>query len=848
MDLGSVRVKIEGDSTKLQADLKTAEAAAANAGGKIAQAFNKSAGSMNNTTATIKQVASGITQTGEAAEKAGQKVQSFVGAIPGFGVAAERFIGMVPGFGDTLTSLFPLFGATAFLAVIDRIAPKILEAAQAFDPMTAATERAKQAAESYDDIIQKLGADIRKLNAEALEFAVGKANALAIGAANKVVEQRLAENDQKLLELELSRTREILKTRQAAVDAPVNPYDEGGGISLAAAVRQLKAAKLDVETASKALNAFQLDTVDKADQATALTRDALLKGVDDRKKAGDESGKNAKRHTQEMAQADQLALAELKSNHQVTIGEEIKFYQQRLAVESANTERHRDITMKLGTLNQERNKLIESIAKRGADVMDAEAKKAQQHVAKFTELALESEALANRIAADMVKAQERAQENQTMRTAAGAEGAAEGRKLQNERAYGLAVVHTLQQQVQHMRDLAQFDAEKGNARIAELQSLQKIAEAAGDETKAAQYSLQLERERAAITNQQYAAESAILELKQKQSVMGQLQGQLQQIGSQIPGQLGGALAGGIMSGNPGKAIGQEIRGALQGIGQQLLGTVFQAAIQQLVVSLGLNTLANTVLQALFPVQQGATAGLIAALGLNTAAVSAQAASGAVGAGVGAAGKVAGIAGTAASAASGGLLGSVISGAISAAGSLVSAFLIIRAIHGTTAEVRALRRSGGIKPGSGGISGADAEKPAQTGYMSSLAKIFGADAIRVNIVAVSPLAFTNGLFSVLGNLFGFANGGRPPTGRPSIVGERGPEMFIPDQAGRIVPNHMLNGGAGLSFPSASSNSGGINIGSITANGVNNPREFVREVARQLPAYLKSTNPKYSPASR
>jgi hypothetical protein len=129
-------------------------------------------------------------------------------------------------------------------------------------------------------------------------------------------------------------------------------------------------------------------------------------------------------------------------------------------------------------------------------------------------------------------------------------------------------------------------------------------------------------------------------------------------------------------------------------------------------------------------------------------------------------------------------------------------------------------------------------------MSSLAKIFGADAVRVNIVAISPLAFTNGVFGLIGNLFGFADGGRPPLGRPSIVGERGPELFIPDQAGRIMPN----GGLGLSFPVASSNGGGITIGSITANGVNNPREFVREVARQLPAYLKSTNPKYSPASR
>lgn len=331
---------------------------------------------------------------------------------------------------------------------------------------------------------------------------------------------------------------------------------------------------------------------------------------------------------------------------------------------------------------------------------------------------------------------------------------------------------------------------------------------------------------------------------QKAAGIAPLLHNLRGIGGQIPGQLGGALAGGIMGGNPGKGIGQEIRGALQGIGQQILGTIFQRAIEQLVVSLGINTLANTVLQALFGVQQASTAGLIAsqtantaALVANTTAVGAQAVTGGVGA-------AAGIAGSVGSAASGGLLGSVISGAISAAGSLVSAFLIIRAIHGTTAEVRALRKSGGIKSGSGGISGADAEKPAQAGYMSSLAKIFGADAVRVNIVAISPLAFTNGVFGLIGNLFGFADGGRPPLGRPSIVGERGPELFIPDQAGRIMPN----GGSGLSFPVASSNGGGITIGSITANGVNNPREFVREVARQLPAYLKSTNPKYSPASR
>ena len=42
------------------------------------------------------------------------------------------------------------------------------------------------------------------------------------------------------------------------------------------------------------------------------------------------------------------------------------------------------------------------------------------------------------------------------------------------------------------------------------------------------------------------------------------------------------------------------------------------------------------------------------------------------------------------------------------------------------------------------------------------------------------------------LLGFANGGRPPVGRPSIVGEKGPELFVPDRAGTVVPNHAMGG--------------------------------------------------------
>ena len=53
--------------------------------------------------------------------------------------------------------------------------------------------------------------------------------------------------------------------------------------------------------------------------------------------------------------------------------------------------------------------------------------------------------------------------------------------------------------------------------------------------------------------------------------------------------------------------------------------------------------------------------------------------------------------------------------------------------------------------------------------------------------------TGGLFKFLG----FARGGRPPVGRPSIVGEQGPELFVPRSSGTIVPNNKLGGGGSTS---------------------------------------------------
>ena len=53
----------------------------------------------------------------------------------------------------------------------------------------------------------------------------------------------------------------------------------------------------------------------------------------------------------------------------------------------------------------------------------------------------------------------------------------------------------------------------------------------------------------------------------------------------------------------------------------------------------------------------------------------------------------------------------------------------------------------------------------------------------------------GFLSGIGDFFGgfFANGGNVSGNQAHVVGERGPELFVPRQDGQIVPNHQMGGG-------------------------------------------------------
>lgn len=52
-----------------------------------------------------------------------------------------------------------------------------------------------------------------------------------------------------------------------------------------------------------------------------------------------------------------------------------------------------------------------------------------------------------------------------------------------------------------------------------------------------------------------------------------------------------------------------------------------------------------------------------------------------------------------------------------------------------------------------------------------------------------------IFSGAGDFFGgfFADGGMPPMGKVSVVGEKGPELFVPKSAGTIIPNSQIKQG-------------------------------------------------------
>jgi len=95
------------------------------------------------------------------------------------------------------------------------------------------------------------------------------------------------------------------------------------------------------------------------------------------------------------------------------------------------------------------------------------------------------------------------------------------------------------------------------------------------------------------------------------------------------------------------------------------------------------------------------------------------------------------------------------------------------------------------------------------------------------------AVTTPLAGYLGDIFsgkklkGNAFGGAVSAGTPYIVGENGPELFVSSQAGRIIPNHDMQGSGG-GGPSVS-----VNFAPVFQTGVTR-----QEVAALIPRMIES----------
>ena len=105
--------------------------------------------------------------------------------------------------------------------------------------------------------------------------------------------------------------------------------------------------------------------------------------------------------------------------------------------------------------------------------------------------------------------------------------------------------------------------------------------------------------------------------------------------------------------------------------------------------------------------------------------------------------------------------------------------------------------------------ADAIKRAFINLYAGAMETFKSIPFPFNIVAVGgALAFGA---SLINKIKGFEKGGRPPVGQPSIVGEKGAELFVPDQAGTIVPNDKLGMSKNVTV--------NFNINTVDARGFN-----------------------------
>lgn len=108
-----------------------------------------------------------------------------------------------------------------------------------------------------------------------------------------------------------------------------------------------------------------------------------------------------------------------------------------------------------------------------------------------------------------------------------------------------------------------------------------------------------------------------------------------------------------------------------------------------------------------------------------------------------------------------------------------------------ADVGMSIKSGVVDAIQGAIDGTKSLQQVASDLLSSIAnKLLD---VAINMALFGAMSGTGTGGGLLGGLFK-ARGGSVSSGQPYIVGERGPELFMPGRSGTIIPNHNLGGSA------------------------------------------------------
>jgi len=111
-----------------------------------------------------------------------------------------------------------------------------------------------------------------------------------------------------------------------------------------------------------------------------------------------------------------------------------------------------------------------------------------------------------------------------------------------------------------------------------------------------------------------------------------------------------------------------------------------------------------------------------------------------------------------------------------------------------------------------------------GKMMGSLSLFGAPSLSAPIMDLRPPTFA-------GSDIGFAaNGGPVRSGDPYVVGEKGPELFIPNSSGTIIPNHVQG------QPTAASNNTNVTVNYSPQVNALDPRTAAIVIAENAPTVV------------